>query len=217
VKAAEDGTLFLDEIADVPRQVQPKLLRLLEEKCVEPLGSNETIRINTRILCATNRDLKDLVEEGEFRSDLFFRINTVTLEIPPLRKRREDIEPLSEHFLSRFTSELGRKHMKLSDEVFEAFHKYSWPGNVRELRNVIERAVILSSTETIALADVTDDITATNYHKSEAGSVLDTNERRLIQQALRKFDFNAAAAARELGISRYTMRYRMKKYGIGVG
>jgi transcriptional regulator with PAS, ATPase and Fis domain len=216
-KAADDGTLFLDEIADLPKQVQPKLLRLLEEKCFEPLGSNKTIRINTRILCATNRNLKDLVGEGDFRKDLFFRINTVTLDIPPLRKRLEDIEPLSDYFLSRFTSELGRKNMKLSNEVLEAFHRYSWPGNVRELRNVIERAVILSSEEMIALADVTDDITASNSHGIEVGSVLETQERRLLMQALRKFDFNTAAAARELGISRYTMRYRMKKYGIGAG
>ena len=151
---ADGGTLFLDEIADIPRQIQPELLRLLEEKCFEPLGSNATIRVNVRVLCATNRDLEELVESGDFRKDLFYRLNTVTISVPPLRERRDDIEPLSDYYLAKLTTELARGKMDLSREALQAFSKYWWPGNVRELRNVIERAVILATGDTINLADV---------------------------------------------------------------
>jgi DNA-binding NtrC family response regulator len=218
VKMADGGTLFLDEIADIPRQIQPKLLRLLEEKCFEPLGSNTTIRMNARVLCATNRDLEELVERYEFRKDLFYRMNTVTINLPPLRERRDDIEPLSDYYLAKLTTELARGKMSLSREALQAFTAYSWPGNVRELRNVIERAVILATGDTINLADV---IVGLGNGRLEAGagesSTLDAQERRLLLESLRKHNSNVSAAARELGTSRDTLRYRMKKHGIELG
>lgn len=217
IRLAEGGTLFLDEIGDLPQSIQPKLLRLLEEKSFEPLGSATTIRVNTRILCATNHDLNRLVKEGLFREDLFYRINTITIHIPPLRNRKNDIIPLANFFLANISKEMGKKVKKLSDEVQEAFTTYPWPGNVRELLNVIERAIVLSNTDTLNLSDIPCEFQGIGLASvTDAENKLVNAEKKLLIEALWKCEGNISAAARELGISRSTLRYRMDKYKLKV-
>ncbi len=219
IRMADGGTLFLDEIGDLPHTIQPKLLRLLEEKAFEPLGSNATIHVNTKIICATNRDLKALVAEGSFRKDLFYRINTFTIHVPPLRERKEDIIPLSEFLLHNLLKEIGIRKKTLTENVKDAFQTYSWPGNVRELINVIERACVLSNGDTITLADIPTEFqhAASEPALDDAESFNNDNklvnvEKLLLIDALKKCQWNISAAARELGISRNTLRYRIAKY-----
>ncbi|HUX11923.1 MAG TPA: sigma-54 dependent transcriptional regulator [Spirochaetia bacterium] len=214
IRLAEHGTLFLDEIGDLPMAIQPKLLRLLETKTVEPLGSSESVRISTRIICATNRDLKQQVRGGHFREDLFYRINTIAIEVPPVRERRDDISELVAHFLHRYCLELGKTQAHLSEEAAAAIYAYNWPGNVREIKNVIERAVVLSTSDVIGLADLPAELHTPAGRASE-GNKLETMERDALFGALDSSGWNVSAAARRLGITRNTIRYRMQKYGIG--
>lgn len=213
IRLADGGTLFLDEIGDLPHTIQPKLLRLLEEKSFEPLGSTTTIQVNTKIICATNRDLNRLVAEGSFRKDLFYRINTFTINIPPLRERTEDIIPLAEFFLHKLAKEMGKTEKTFSDKVKNAFVEYSWPGNVRELLNVVERAVVLSNNDTLTLSDIPFE-----FHDQGTETTPDDEnklihaEKKLLFDALQKSGWNISAAARELGITRNTLRYRISKY-----
>lgn len=216
-RIADGGVLFFDEIGDLPLSVQPKLLRLLEDKQFEPLGSNTTIKIDTRVICATNRDLEALVRDGKFREDLYYRINTLTIRLPALSERKEDIIPLSEYFLKKYSLELGKKELSLSNEVRQAMEEYYWPGNIRELRNMIERAAVLSSSNTIRLPDMPLNLSEQKEDHGtprEQGEFLDDVQERMITETLRKHRGNVSAAARELGISRDTMRYRINKYGI---
>lgn len=224
VRMAEGGTLFLDEIADIPLRVQAKLLRLLEEKQFEPLGSTSTVHINTRVICATNRDLLELVEQGVFRKDLYYRINTITLDIPPLRRRREDIVPLAEVFLRRSSEEMQKRISGLAGEVKAALEAYDWPGNARELRNVTERAVVLSRKRQIELSDLPAELRAAASGPAAAAAdpaqaadpagSLDRWEKRILEETLSRNDGNVSAAARELGMSRGRLRYRMEKHGL---
>src|SRR5271157_1659192 len=156
--AADGGMLFLDEIGDLAIEVQPKLLRLIEDKSFEPLGSNTAVNIETRIVCSTNRDLKALIRAGTFREDLYYRINTITITIPPLAARKEDIPPLIDYFLRKSADSNCVRPKTISDEAREALSRYEWPGNVRELRNVIERSVILSSGDFIEVSDLPREI-----------------------------------------------------------
>ena len=213
IQMADGGTLFLDEVGDLPLSLQPKLLRLLETKTFEPLGSDRTHKINIRILCATNRDLKALIKEGVFREDLYYRINTIVIDIPPLKERKEDIPVLVEYFLNKYILEMGRGQKILSDPVKMAFQNYGWPGNVRELRNVIERVVVLSNNNVINLSDLPSEFTK-QIEIFEEGNELQLIEKKLVQDALNEFQGNRSAAARKLGISRNVMRYRVKKYGL---
>lgn len=214
-KLADGGILFLDEIADLPLRIQPKLLRLLEDKTFEPLGSTTTITIDTRIICATNRDLEQLVKKGRFREDLLYRINTLTIKIPPLRERQEDILPLAEFFLGKYAKEMGKKTSKLSEEVKTALLQYDWPGNVREIRNVIERAMVLSNNSILNLSDFPQEIQQPNAPSfSRESDKLSQHEKLLLQEALQQCHGNISAAARELGITRDTLRYRMEKFGL---
>jgi DNA-binding NtrC family response regulator len=217
VRMADGGILFFDEIADLPRSIQPKLLKLLDEKTFVPLGSNRPIRINTRILCATNRDLKRMVREGSFREDLYYRINAITISIPPLRERKEDIAVLADQFLTEFSLEMKKEKKILSAEVRSALLHYDWPGNVRELRNVIERAAVLSKDPLVGLSDIPCDIRE-SVHDCAAVEDLDTlsdSERHLLEDAIRRNHGNLSAAARELGIERGKMRSRMHRYQLG--
>jgi transcriptional regulator with PAS, ATPase and Fis domain len=217
VRLADHGTLFLDEIGEMPMNIQPKLLRLLETKTVEPLGSAESVRISTRFICATNRDLKSLVKAGQFREDLYYRINTITVEVPPVRERRDDILALVNHFLASFSVELGKPVCSLSDDAREAMLAYSWPGNVREIKNVIERAVVLTSGSIIELGDLPVEFRSVgaSAQPGGGGNRLEEIEKRTLQDALLSAEWNVSAAARSLGISRNTIRYRMQKHGLG--
>ncbi len=215
VRLADGGTLFMDEIADVPLSTQPKLLRLLEDKSFEPLGSTTPIVVNTRIICATNRELHKLVDAGLFREDLFYRINTITIRIPPLRERRGDILPLAEYFCSRISQEVGKKNMRLSEEVKAAFEKYDWPGNAREVRNIVERACVLSDNDTITLADVPGVLPRLTDEKAmNSIEQIHHLEKEIIRRKLEDCRWNLSAAARELGVTRNALRYRKAKYGL---
>jgi len=161
-KMADRGTLFLDEIGEISQAMQVKLLRVLQEGVYESLGSTKSERSRARIICATNRNLKHMVEEGLFRRDLFYRINVITLSLPPLRDRREDIPDLAEYFLRTYRIKMGKKIQGFSEEVYQAFYTYSWPGNIRELENVVERAVVLCSGDRITLSCLPEELVRWN-------------------------------------------------------
>jgi DNA-binding NtrC family response regulator len=217
VELADGGTLFFDEIGDLPSGLQPKLLRLMENRTYEPLGTGVTKKVDIRVICATNRSLKKLVKDGRFREDLLYRINTFTVEIPPLRDRKQDIPSLSEYFLDVYATEMRKPIHGISKDARDLLQSYSWPGNTRELKNVIERAVVLCSSEEIALEDFPQDLRlayrpADDAHAS--GDAISIVERSLIVDAMESSGGNISAAARTLGITRNTLRYRLKKYGI---
>ena len=229
VEQADGGSLFFDEIGDLPASIQPKLLRLLENRTFEALGSGKTQNIDIRIICATNRNLGRLVGEGRFREDLFYRINTFTIEMPPLRDRHEDIIPLSDFFLRRFAFEARKGVVAFSPRVVDYFAAYSWPGNVRELKNVIERAVILCSGTEIVEDDLPRELrracdggcidttaipTPSAPEPPQSANQIEGAERALILDALDRSSGNITAAARILGITRNTLRYRIRKYGL---
>ncbi|NOY08748.1 MAG: sigma-54-dependent Fis family transcriptional regulator [Spirochaetes bacterium] len=222
LRIADGGIVFLDEIADLPLNIQPKLLRLLEDSSFEPLGSNTTIKISTRFICATNHNIKKLVEQGAFRKDLYYRINTITINIPPLREKPQDILPLTEYFIKKYSTEMGKKIEGISEEVKEAFLNYNWPGNVRELKNLIERAVVLNSEKIIRLSDI-----SLEFDTGQAGPMDEDNsrqlnrlsavEKKLLTDTLNICGWNISKTARKLGITRSTLRYRMSKYKLNSG
>ena len=228
VEMADGGSLFFDEIGDLPSSIQPKLLRLLENRTFEPLGSGKTRKVCIRIICATNRDLGRLVDEGRFREDLYYRINTFTIDLPPLRDRRDDIAPLAGYFLRRFAGEAGKDIRSFSPEAAALLRRYSWPGNVRELKNAIERAVVLCSGTEILPTDLprslrrpgpagaeAEEPAAPGRLGSPGGSKpIESAERSLIVEALERAGGNVSAAARLLGVTRNTLRYRIRKYGL---
>lgn len=213
LEKAKGGTLFLDEIGEMPLEMQAKLLRILETKTFRRLGGLKDITVDVRFIAATNRDLSESVRKGEFREDLYWRLNVISIYIPPLRERKEDIIPLAKFFIDKFNREMRRNIKGLAKEVEELFLIYDWPGNVRELKNVIERAVILGKGDYI-----TPDLLPKEIRdlKSEARflSSLDQLEKEAIEKALRETGGNVSKAARILGVSRDLLRYRMKKYGI---
>ena len=222
VEAAEGGVVFLDEIGELPAGGQAKLLQLLESKTFHRVGGVQEMRADVRVVAASNARLEDLVTAGRFRADLFFRLNVVRVEVPPLRRRAGDIPLLVAHFIARFNREMKRTVTGVSTTAMEALQAHSWPGNIRELRNVIERALILHPNaeelrpEHLPLELVREPReTATTVHVPDGGLALESVERRLIQEALEKTGGNQSRAARLLGVSRDTMRYRMRKHGIG--
>lgn len=211
---AHSGTLFLDEIGDIPLPSQPKLLRVLQEQEFERLGSGHTHRVDVRVVAATHRDLCDMVRRGEFRSDLYYRLNIFPIQLPPLRERRDDIIPLVWHFVDTFSRRLGRTITEIPHEALAALIAHDWPGNIRELQNVIERAVILSSGCVLANPLAPG---ATYGPENRRAATLKDVERALILQALR--DANGViggpfGAAAKLGIKRTTLMARVKKLGI---
>lgn len=218
ISQARGGVLFLDEIAEIPLPTQAKLLRFIEEKVFEPLGSTAKTKVDARIICATNKDLDVLVREGKFREDLYYRINTITIRVPPLRERRQDILPLAEHFLRHYSMTLGKLPGGFAGQVKDALCAYSWPGNVRELRNVIERAVVLSSTDVITAESLPRQMLGSAAgEQAGADNKIEQMERTMLLDVMRRNGGNVSSAARELGISRDTLRYRIRKYGIDVG
>jgi len=221
---ASGGTLFLDEIADIPLSTQVKLLRVLQEREFERVGGTKTIRVDVRLITATNRDLPSLTREGKFREDLYYRLNVVPVEIPPLRERREDIPMLVAHFLRKYNAETGKKINKIHPDVMRILSAYSWQGNVRELENAIERAVVLAranvlTTENLSLGMQSihhdrDDSSISVPHIKDAGmtEMVEAFEKELLWDAYLKARRVKAEAAKLLGIKRSTFRYKFDKY-----
>lgn len=217
---ADKGTLFLDEIGDVPAAIQVKLLRVLQDREFERLGGTKTLKVDVRLIAATNRDLRAALEEGTFREDLYYRLNVVGIEIPPLREHKEDIPALADFFLEKAARESGEPLRKLTPEAVQRLVAFHWPGNVRELENVIARSVTLSSSAVLDAADIHLDshIPATGNHETApalpAGMTLDQWEDELIREALRRANGNKSQAARALGLTRNALRYRLSKMGV---
>ena len=218
-RQADGGTLFLDEIGAFPLTLQPKLLRALEERSVRPVGSDREVSFDVRLIAGTNRDLESAIEEGRFRDDLFFRINVIQVEVPPLRSRSTDILLLAQHFLEQFAARSSKQVVGMSDSVANKLLSYTWPGNVRELRNAIEHAVALTRYENIAVEDLPEKIRA--YHSSHilVGSNNPTElvpmeevERRYILHVLKVVGGNRTLAARVLGLDRKTLYRKLSRY-----
>lgn len=221
---ADSGTVFLDEVGEMALGLQVKLLRVLQEQEFQRVGGNKDIKVDVRVLAATNKDLKQEVEKGRFREDLYFRLNVVHIEVPPLRERRDDIPFLAAHFLKKFGEKLGRQVNAVDPDVTASLYKYSWPGNVRELENVIERAMVLCKGNTITEADLPPEIrespeieesvdTLISWEKGLT-ETLDAIEERMIRQALERAGGVQAKAAKMLHVSRSNLQYKLKKYGL---
>jgi two-component system response regulator AtoC len=223
VELAEGGTLFLDEIGEMPLGLQTRLLRLIETKRFRRIGGVTDIEVSTRIIAATNRDLRRAKEQGKFRDDLYFRLMVIPIYVPALRERKEDIPILASYLIDYFNQELNRSVRGLSREAREAMMEYDWPGNVRELRNVIERAILLESKDLILLEHLPGDILR---GRAVPAPILDSSgvtdmpisleeaERRAIAGALKWAGGNKSRAARVLGITRQTLRHKMRAYGL---
>jgi PAS domain S-box-containing protein len=218
--AAEGGTLFLDEIGDIPQAVQVKLLRVLQNKVYEPLGSNAPVKADVRILAATNRDLSALVQEGTFRDDLFYRLNVVNILLPPLRDRIEDIPLLIDHFVNKFRAEKQKDIVGVSDEVLNILMRHDYPGNIRELENIIEYGFILCPGGYIQTSHLPDSISADRKPAGQThitggkGMTLDELEKQAILLSLERNDWKKMKTCRELGISKDTLRRKLHSYGL---
>jgi DNA-binding NtrC family response regulator len=218
---ADTGTVFLDEIGDVPPSVQVKLLRILQEREFERLGSNKTRHIDVRVIAATNADLRAALEQGTFREDLYYRLNVVPLNIPPLRERKEDIPFLAEEFVKRLAPANGSAVQSITDAAIQRLMGYHWPGNVRELENVIERSLVLCSGTVLDADDIRLDTSPRARRPEQSGSyslpegmTLDEFEQAIIRDALERAQGNKSQAARILGLTRNALRYRLKQMGI---
>jgi transcriptional regulator with PAS, ATPase and Fis domain len=218
---ADKGTLFLDEIGDVPPATQVKLLRVLQEREFERLGGTRTLKVDVRLIAATNRDLRAALEQGTFREDLYYRLNVVPIDIAPLRERREDIPDLVQLFIKRFSAESGKLITGIKPEALELLVNYYWPGNVRELQNIVERAAALAAGPVLETSDIHMDAPRTkssnagsNNNFLPEGMTLEQWEDEMIREALRRANGNKSQAARLLGLSRNTLRYRLSKIGI---
>jgi two-component system response regulator AtoC len=212
---ANGGTLFLDEIGEMSANIQVHLLRVLEEKEFTRVGGNLPIKVNVRVISATNKDLRKAIEKQEFREDLYYRLNVVNIELPPLRERKEDIPLLAEHFLHKFAAENRKEVTEFSPEVIESLLAYDWPGNIRELENSIERAIILSRDSSITTADLPQE-NVSLVGSASIGKNLKEVEKTHILHVLRETGENYSEAARILGVSRMTLYNKAKEYGFDV-
>ncbi|MEZ4337296.1 MAG: sigma-54 dependent transcriptional regulator [Sandaracinaceae bacterium] len=219
---ADGGTLFLDEVSEIPLSIQVKLLRFLQEREFERVGSNETVRVDVRVVAATNRDLTQLVEDGDFREDLFYRLNVISLEVPPLRRRSSDVPLLAMHFLRRFARDNDREILGFTPDAMRALVSHSWPGNVRELENAVERAVVLCHSTEID-AELLPGSSEGMRPKGKTGEALDLMfpgttlaelERIAIEKTLAAVGGSTAKAAEILGVSRRKIQYRLKEWAI---
>lgn len=225
---ANGGTLFLDEVGDIDPQVQVKLLRVLQEGVIERVGGMDSIEVDVRVIAATNRDLKQAIAEGDFREDFYYRLNVFSMEVQPLKNRREDIPALVDLFLARYAPEMDQEVVRIDDDVYEVFMRYPWPGNVRELENVIERATVLANGPIIRKEDLPPDLV---HHRGRVEEPLDELvlepagprkltdtttdiEKQMISEALERFRWNKTKAADHLGLKRTTLQYKIKKYGL---
>lgn len=218
---ANGGTLFLDEIGDMSVSTQIKILRVLQEHQFERVGGSEPIEVDVRIIAATNQDLEKKIREGTFREDLYYRLNVVTIKIPPLRERKEDISMLVEHFIDLYCKENNRNKLEVSKEAFDMLMKYNYPGNIRELENIIERAVVLTRGDTITLNDLPihlkgfkEELSRPVLGKGTLPEQVEAVEKELIYDALKESGGNQTKAGKLLGITERNLRYKLKKYNI---
>jgi two-component system NtrC family response regulator len=216
-EVASGGTIFLDEIGDLPAHLQAKLLRVLQEREFERVGSSRPIHVDVRILAATHRDLEGLLKSGQFRDDLYYRLNVVTIVLPPLRERRQDLPLLMDHLLRVFAEKNGKKIRGFTPEAREALLRYDYPGNIRELENIIERASVITRNDVIGRADLPISIqepeAEDNSNNTNLSVVVERLERRLIKEALARSGGVQTRAAEHLGITERNLRYKLKKYG----
>ena len=220
-EAANEGTIFLDEVGELSLPLQVKLLRVIQEREIDKIGNTHSIKVNVRILAATNRNLKTLVEDGQFREDLYYRLSVVTIDVPPLRERREDVPLLAQHFAKQFSDRYAIPGLFLTDEALEKLAQYNWPGNVRELQNVIERVSVLARTDKIGAEELPPEIRVASSRIAnislklpEEGIDLEQVEKEILLQALERHSWNQSQAARYLNISRKTLIYRMEKFAL---
>jgi DNA-binding NtrC family response regulator len=216
---ADKGTLFLDEIGDVPLAIQVKLLRVLQEREFERLGGTRTVKVDVRLIAATNRDLREALEQGTFREDLYYRLNVVPIDIAPLRQRKEDIPDLVNLFIARFAGDSGKPVESITPEAMQILVNYHWPGNVRELQNIIERACALAKGTVLKVDDIHLDVRPAKAVNGAGnflpeGMTLEQWEDEMIRESLRRANGNKSQAARLLGLSRNALRYRLSKIGI---
>ena len=217
---ANGGTLFLDEIGELSQAVQVKLLRFLQEREFQRVGGNRNVRSDVRIISATNRNLRGKIEDGTFREDLYYRLNVVRIAVPPLRKRKEDLSPLIDHFLGCFAIENGKEIKEISPEARDLLLKYDYPGNVRELENIIERAVVITRGSVVTSRDLPFSGSAIQPHTSQVKTwrslqeSVEDLECKMIRQALNETANHQTKAANMLGVSERTLRYKLKKYGL---
>jgi DNA-binding NtrC family response regulator len=214
---ADGGSLFLDEISEIDASVQVKILRALEERQIERVGGDTPVDVDTRLIAATNRDLKTMVEEGDFREDLFYRLYVVVITLPPLRKRQDDILLLLNHYLTVFNEENGKQIEGFTPAAYDMLSAYDWPGNIRELRNLVERMVVLAHGKVIDVADIPAQVRergSGGEERVDAELTVDEMEKRMVVQALEKTNGNRTKAAEKLGISRRTLHRKLNQYGI---
>ncbi len=218
---ADKGTIFLDEIGDIPIATQVKLLRVLQEHQFERVGGTESLNVDVRIIAATNSNLENKINEKSFREDLFYRLNIVGINIPPLRERKEDILPLIDFFIHKFSVENDKEELRISKEAIDILMKYNYPGNVRELENIIERAVVLSRSDTLTTFDLPVKLTSIKEndisYKEDSGKLnqnIEALEKRMIFDALKESGGNQTRAGKLLGITERNLRYKLKKYKI---
>jgi transcriptional regulator with PAS, ATPase and Fis domain len=217
ITLAHQGTLFLDEIGDMPPPLQAKLLKVIETGEVYPLGDTRATHADIRIVSATNSDLDARVKAGQFREDLFWRLNVIEIKIPPLRERPEDVEIMARHFLRKYAEEHEKKVASIDPDALAALVEYQWPGNVRELKNVIERGVVLTEGDTIMPADLAEKISGSRHNLSTCSSLrvcVGNYEHHLLQSTMRARNFNKEEVAKTLGIDLATLYRKLKKYGI---
>lgn len=216
---ADGATLFLDEIGDMSARVQAKMLRVLEEQRFEPVGSNTPVKVDVRVISATNKRLEDLIENGNFRHDLFYRLNVIPFQVPPLRERLEDVPALIEHFNQRFSRDNGKKPKAFQSDAVERLQNHTWPGNVRELKNTIERVIIMNAKHKISAADLpelgfSDEKPASSFRFPSFKAATDAYQREFILHKLAEHDGNVTKAAEEMGVDRSHLYRRMRNLGI---
>lgn len=220
IESAQEGTLFLDEIAELPINLQSKLLRVIQDKEVRRIGGKDTIKIDLRIIAATNKNLSEEVGKGKFREDLYYRLKVVTVEIPPLRERKEDIPELVRFFIEKYSREFGKRISDIDEKALQALLSYHWPGNIRQLETVIERAIIICEEDKIRLRDIQDELRLTTPKNildidiPDEGLNYEALEKELLKKALIKSNYVIAKAARLLGMSYKTFWYRLEKFGL---
>lgn len=211
---ASGGTIFLDEIGELPGSVQVKLLRVIEEKKIIRIGSNEEVPIDIRLICATNRDIEKEIKKGNFREDLYYRLNVIRIQAPPLRKRKEDIPLLVSHFIKTQGAKEKKDVKGITDEALKKIMKYDFPGNVRELENMIKRAIVFSRDDYLTGEGISVPVDSKLKYDGKLNDEVKNLERGMIEEALKKNDWNQSKAAKELGISERTIRYKIGKYNI---